>query len=37
LPTGNYEQAQVEVRGKMLAVRIVRPPFVRNGKICIDL
>ena len=37
LPAGNYEQAQVEVRGKMLAVRIVRPPFVRNGKICIDL
>ena len=37
LPTGNYEQAQVEVRGKMLAVRIVRPPFVRDGKIRIDL
>lgn len=37
LPAGNYEQAQVEVRGKMLAVRIVRPPFVRNGKVCIDL
>lgn len=37
MPAGNYEQAKVEVRGRMLAVRIVRPPFVRNGKICIDL
>lgn len=28
---------QVEVRGKLLAARFVKPPFVRNGKIKIDL
>ncbi len=37
LPAGNYGEAAVEVRGKLLAVRVVRPPFVRNGKTCIDL
>ena len=36
LPAGTYERAKVEVRGKMLAARIVQPPFVRNGRICID-
>jgi aminomethyltransferase len=37
LPAGTYERTEVEVRGKMLAARIVRLPFVRNGRICIDL
>ena len=37
LPAGNYEQAAVEVRGKLLAVRVLRPPFVRNGNTCIDI
>jgi len=37
LPAGNYLEAAVEVRGKLLAVSVVRPPFVRNGKTCIDL
>ena len=37
LPAGTYERAEVEVRGKMLAARIVGVPFVRNGRICIDL
>ena len=37
LPAGTYERAEVEVRGKMLAARIVETPFVRNGRICIDL
>jgi aminomethyltransferase len=27
---------QVEVRGKLLAARVVKPPFVRNGKSLID-
>ena len=36
LPAGNYSDAAVEVRGKLLAVRVLRPPFVRNGKTCID-
>ena len=26
------EQAQVEIRGKALAARVVKPPFVRHGK-----
>lgn len=37
LPAGKEDRAQVDVRGKLLDVRIVKPPFVRHGKICIDL
>ncbi len=37
LPAGDYECAKVEVRGKLLDVRVVKTPFVRNGKIRIDL
>jgi aminomethyltransferase len=33
MPAGDYDRAQVDVRGRMLDVRIVQPPFVRNGKI----
>jgi len=36
VPAGDYDRAQVEVRGKLLQVRIVKTPFVRNGKIRID-
>lgn len=37
VPAGDYEVAQVDIRGRLLDVRVVRPPFVRNGKSCIDL
>ena len=37
VPAGDYDRAQVEVRGKLLNVRIVKPPFARNGKACIDV
>jgi aminomethyltransferase len=37
LPAGDYASAEVDVRGKMLRVRIVPIPFVRNGKIRIEL
>lgn len=37
LPAGDYDRAQVEVRGKLLDVRVVAPPFVRNGKACIEV
>jgi aminomethyltransferase len=37
LPAGDYDQAQVEVRGKLLDVRIVKTPFVRNGEIKIEV
>ena len=28
---------QVEIRGRLLQARVVKPPFVRNGKAQIDL
>ena len=34
---GDYDRAQVDVRGKLLNVRIVKTPFVRNGQIKIEL
>jgi len=37
LPAGDCKTAQVDVRGKLLQVRIVPTPFVRNGKIRIQL
>lgn len=37
IPAGDYERAQVEVRNRLLDVRVVRLPFVRNGKIRIEL
>ena len=32
LPRGAKGGAEVEIRGKMHPVKIVRPPFVRNGQ-----
>tara|TARA_R110002049_G_scaffold210401_5_gene381268 strand:+ start:1081 stop:2175 length:1095 start_codon:yes stop_codon:yes gene_type:complete len=37
VPAGDYTSAQVAIRGKLLDVRIVATPFVRNGKIRIDI
>ena len=37
LPAGDYERAQVDVRGRLLDVRVVKMPFVRNGNIQIEL
>lgn len=37
LPAGDYDRAQVDVRGKLLNVRIVKTPFVRNGQVRIDV
>ena len=37
IPAGDYGHAQVEVRKRLLDVRVVGIPFVRNGKIRIDL
>jgi len=36
LPAGDYEYAKVDIRGKLLDVRLVKTPFVRNGRIRID-
>ena len=37
VPAGDYDRAQVDVRGKLLNVRIVKTPFVRNGQIRIEV
>jgi len=37
VPAGDYDRAKVEVRGKLLDVRIVKTPFVRNGQVRIDV
>jgi len=37
LPAGDYERAQVDVRGRLLDVRVVKMPFVRNGKAQIEI
>jgi aminomethyltransferase len=37
VPAGDFQSAQVDIRGKMLDVRLVKTPFVRNGQIRIDV
>ena len=37
IPKGAGEHVQVEIRNKKLSARVVKPPFVRNGKACIDI
>jgi len=37
LPAGDYERAKVDVRGKLLDVRVVKPPFVRKGRALVDI
>ena len=37
IPAGDYGHAKVEVRSRLLDARVVGMPFVRNGKIRIDL
>jgi aminomethyltransferase len=37
VPAGDYDRAQVEVRGRLLDVRIVKTPFVRNGQVRVDV
>ncbi|HYM42730.1 MAG TPA: glycine cleavage system aminomethyltransferase GcvT [Steroidobacteraceae bacterium] len=32
VPAATPEQVQVEIRGKLLNARVVKPPFVRNGR-----
>jgi len=34
LPAETGDQAEVDIRGKRLAVKVVHPPFVRNGQRC---
>jgi aminomethyltransferase len=37
VPVGAGERCQVDIRGRPAAARVVKPPFVRKGKILIDL
>lgn len=37
VPAGTGDHCQVEIRGKLLAARVVKPPFVRNGKAQIEI
>jgi len=37
VPAGDYETAKVDIRGKLLDVRVVKTPFVRYGQIRIDV
>jgi len=37
LPAGNYDRAKVDVRGRLLDVRVVKMPFVRNGQTQIEM
>jgi aminomethyltransferase len=36
VPAGTAGTVQVDIRGKLLNARVVRPPFVRNGQSLID-
>jgi aminomethyltransferase len=35
VPVATGDQVQVDIRGKLLTARVVKYPFVRNGKACI--
>jgi aminomethyltransferase len=37
VPPATSERCQVEVRGKLLSARVVKPPFVRNGQPQIEI
>jgi aminomethyltransferase len=37
VPAHTGDRCEVEIRGKLVPARVVRPPFVRNGKIAVAL
>lgn len=37
VPAGDYDRAHVDIRGRLHGVRVVKPPFVRRGKVLIDV
>jgi len=37
VPVATGDSCQVEIRGKLLGAKVVRPPFVRNGKAQVEL
>jgi aminomethyltransferase len=36
VPVAIGSECQVDIRGKRIPARVVKPPFVRNGKSCLD-
>jgi len=36
IPAAAVEPCEVEIRGKLLAAKIVKPPFVRNGNVLVE-
>ena len=36
LPAGDYGRARVDIRGRLHDVRVVKPPFVRHGRILVE-
>ena len=34
IPKNATQSCQVDIRGKLLNCKIVRPPFARNGSVC---
>jgi aminomethyltransferase len=37
VPAATGDQVQVDIRGKLLTARVVKYPFVRNGKALITM
>jgi aminomethyltransferase len=37
VPAGTAERVEVDMRGKPQPARVVKPPFVRNGKACVEI
>jgi aminomethyltransferase len=37
VPVQTGDRCEVEIRGRLLAAAVVRPPFVRNGRIAISV
>jgi aminomethyltransferase len=37
VPRSVGETCQVEIRGKLVSAKVVKPPFVRHGKSCLDI
>ena len=37
VPAGTGERVQVDIRGKLLDARVVKPPFVRHGKAMVEI
>jgi aminomethyltransferase len=36
VPAGTTDRAEVDIRGRLVPVRVVKYPFVRDGKACVD-